>query len=338
MFVLDDFSIAIVFCVVTMLCWGSWANTQKLAGKRWPFELFYWDYVFGVLLMALIFAFSMGSFGDGGRGFLADVAQADPADIGSALVGGFVFNAANILLVAAIAVAGMAVAFPVGIGLALVVGVVVNYVAAPKGNPLWLFLGVALVAAAIVIDAVAYSRLPSQGKKATARGLILAVLCGILMGYFYRFVVAAMPEAKPENFANMPAGKLSPYTAMVFFALGMLGSQIVFNFANIIGWSTRSETTKPEYLKGTPKDHLWGIVGGMIWAVGMTLSIIAFCVVGGAVAYGLGQGATMVAALWGVFIWREFREAPPGTNRLLWAMFIGYIAGLALIIFSGAQD
>ena len=337
MFVLDNRAMAVVFCVVTMLCWGSWANTQKLAGKRWPFELFYWDYVFGVLLMALIFAFSMGSVGDGGRSFLSDVAQAESANIGSALVGGFVFNAANILLVAAIAVAGMSVAFPVGIGLALVIGVVVNYAATPKGNPYWLFLGVGLVAAAIVIDAVAYSRLPSQGKKGTVRGLVLAVLCGIMMGYFYRFVAASMPEAKPESFINMPTGKLGPYTAMVFFSLGMLGSQIVFNFANIIGWSTRSEPTRPEYLKGTPKDHLWGIVGGMIWAVGMTFNIIALGVVGAPTSYGLGQGATMVAAFWGVFIWREFREAPPGTNRLIWAMFAGYIVGLALIVMSGAQ-
>jgi glucose uptake protein len=336
MFVLQSPTVAVVFCVVTMLCWGSWANTQKLASKRWPFELFYWDYVFGVLLMALVFAFSMGTIGDDGRGFLADVAQADRANIGYALVGGFIFNAANILLVAAIAVAGMSVAFPVGIGLALVIGVVVNYMATPKGDPVWLFLGVALVAAAIVIDAVAYSRLPSQGRRGTVRGLVLAVLCGIMMGYFYRFVAAAMPEPEPENFINMPVGKLSPYTAMIFFSLGMLGSQIVFNFANIIGWSTRSEATKPEYLKGTPKDHLWGIVGGMIWAVGMTFSIIAFGVVGPAVSYGLGQGATMVAAFWGVFIWREFRDAPPGTNRLIWAMFIGYIVGLALIIVSGA--
>lgn len=338
MFVLQSFPIAVVFCVVTMLCWGSWANTQKLAGKRWPFELFYWDYVFGVLLMALIFAFSMGSIGDGGRGFLADVAQADPANIGSALVGGFVFNAANILLVAAIAVAGMSVAFPVGIGLALVIGVVVNYMATPKGDPLLLFLGVGLIAAAILIDAVAYSRLPSQGKRGTARGLVLAILCGIMMGYFYRFVVAAMPEPKPENFINMPVGKLSPYTAMVFFSLGILASQIVFNFANMIGWATKSEPSAPEYLQGTPKDHLWGVVGGMIWAVGMTFSIIAFGVVGPAISYGLGQGATMVAAFWGVFIWREFRQAPPGTNRLLWAMFIGYIVGLALIICSGANE
>lgn len=336
MFVLQDYSLAVVFCIVTMLCWGSWANTQKLVSSRWRFELFYWDYVFGVVLMAVIFAFSMGSMGDTGRSFVEDLRQADRASIGWALAGGAVFNAANILLVAAIAVSGMAVAFPVGIGLALIVGVVVNYMADPKGNPYLLFAGVALVTVAIIVDAVAYGKLPRKAKGGTLRGLILAILCGILMGFFYRFVAASMPEAKPENFVNLPAGKLSPYTAMVIFALGMLSSQVLFNFANVIGWATNEETPTPDYCQGSATDHVWGVAGGMVWAVGMMLSMIAFCVAGPAISYGLGQGATMIAAFWGVFIWREFREAPPGTNTLLWIMFAGYIAGLGLIIASGA--
>ncbi len=337
MFVLQDYSLAVVFCIVTMLCWGSWANTQKLVGSRWRFELFYWDYVFGVLLMALIFAFSMGSMGDTGRGFIEDLRQADSDSIQSAIVGGLVFNAANILLVAAIAVSGMAVAFPVGIGLALVVGVFVNYMADPKGNPSLLIAGVALVTVAIIVDAIAYGRLPQKEKGGTLRGLILAVLCGILMGFFYRFVAASMPEADPANFINLPDGKLSPYTAMVLFSFGMLASQVMFNFAKIIGWATNSETPTPDYFKGTPKDHLWGVAGGMVWATGMMLSMIAFCVAGPAISYGLGQGATLVAAFWGVFIWREFREAPEGTNILLWIMFAAYIAGLGLIIWAGLE-
>jgi glucose uptake protein len=336
MFILESYPVAVVFCVITMLCWGSWANTQKLAGKTWRFELFYWDYVFGVLLMALVFAFSLGSFGEGGRGFFRDITQADPANLGSAFVGGAVFNAANILLVAAIAVAGMSVAFPVGIGMALVLGVLINYWAEPKGNPILLFAGVGLITAAIILDALAYRRLPSQSKGGALRGLILAVLCGLLMGFFYRFVAAAMPKPEPAEFIKLPAGKLSPYTAMVLFSLGILASQVVFNFANMIGWSTRDPAPVPDYCRGTARDHVWGVVGGMIWAVGMTFSIIAFGVAGPAISYGLGQGATMVAAFWGVFIWREFREAPPGTNRLIGLMFAGYIVGLALIIWSGA--
>ncbi len=332
MFLLESYQIAVAFCIVTMLCWGSWANTQKLAGKTWRFELFYWDYVIGVLLMALIFAFTLGSSGEAGRGFLEDLAQADARNLGSALLGGIIFNAANILLVAAIAIAGMSVAFPVGIGLALVIGVVVNYLAQPKGDPIVLFVGVALIAAAIILDALAYRRLPNQGKGGGAKGLILAVLCGILMGYFYRFVAASMSA----DFVEMEAGKLSPYTAMVCFSLGVFASNFLFNTILMLKPVSGTPVPLGDYFKGTAGDHLWGIVGGAIWAVGMTFSIIAFGIAGPAISYGLGQGATLVAAFWGVFIWKEFREAPSGTNVFLALMFLGYIVGLALIIWSGA--
>jgi glucose uptake protein len=315
-----------------MLCWGSWANTQKLAGKTWRFELFYWDYVFGVLLMAVIFAFTLGSAGQSGRSFMADLAQAEWTNLGSAFLGGVIFNAANILLVAAIAIAGMSVAFPVGIGLALVLGVVVNYIAQPKGSPAVLFAGVGLIAAAIIVDALAYRRLPGQEKGGGTKGLVLAVVCGILMGYFYRFVAASMSP----DFVNMEAGKLSPYTAMVVFSLGIVASNFIFNTILMLKPVTGEPMALTDYFKGTPRDHLWGIVGGMIWAVGMTFSIIAFGVAGPAISYGLGQGATMVAAFWGVFIWKEFREAPPGTNLFIALMFVGYVLGLALIIQSGA--
>jgi len=340
MFVLQTYPVAVVFCLITMLCWGSWANTQKLAGRRWRFELFYWDYVLGVLLMALIFAFTLGSTGDQGRGFLEDVGQADPANMGSALLGGVIFNAANILLVAAIAIAGMSVAFPVGIGLALVLGVLVNYVFDPVGNPIVLFLGVALITAAIVLDAMAYRRLPGQSQGGGAKGLILAVLCGILMGFFYRFVAASMSDIEMQNgvLAPMEAGKLSPYSAMVFFSLGMLVSNLLFNTAIMVKPFAGEPVPVSDYFKGTGRDHLWGVVGGMIWAVGMTFSIIAAGQAGFPISYGLGQGATMVAAVWGVFIWKEFREAPSGTNRLLSLMFAGYILGLVLIILARKWD
>ncbi len=332
MFVVESYSTAVFFCIVTMLCWGSWANAQKAVGQRWRFELFYWDYVFGVLLAAIVFAFTFGSMGSSGRAFLADLAQADPANIRSALLGGVVFNAANILLVAAIALSGMAVAFPVGIGLALVLGVVVNYVADPAGNPITLFVGVAFIVVAILLDALAYGRLPGETNPGRRKGLALAVLCGILMGYFYRFVAAAMPA--PEQFAAMPAGKISPYTAMVFFSLGVLLSNFVLNTAIMMRPFYGPPVPLADYFRGTARDHLWGIVGGMIWAVGMTLSIVAAGKASFAVSYGLGQGATMVAAFWGVFIWREFRDAPRGTGRLLGLMFAGYIVGLALVIIS----
>lgn len=350
MFVLDNYPVAIVFCVITMLCWGSWANTQKLAGKTWRFELYYWDYVFGVLLMALVFAFTMGSLGEGGRGFLEDVKQAEAANLGWALLGGVVFNAANILLVAAIAIAGMSVAFPVGIGLALVVGVLVNYINDPTGNPILLFVGVAFVAAAIVLDALAYRKLPGQAKGAGGKGLTLSVLCGILMGLFYLLVARSMAQVEVPDSDPLPvtvqnlgagvleAGKLTPYTAMVMFSLGVLASNFVFNTLLMAKPVQGVPVAASDYFKGTLRDHLWGIVGGCIWSVGMTFSIVAAGQAGFAISYGLGQGATMVAALWGVFIWREFRDAPPETGMMIWSMFERFIIGLGLIILARRWD
>jgi glucose uptake protein len=349
-FVVDNNLTAVIFCIITMLCWGSWANTQKAVGSRWRFELFYWDYVFGVVLASLIFAFTFGSIGQHGRGFLQDLAQADLSNVGWALLGGVVFNAANILLVAAIAMSGMAVAFPVGIGLALVLGVLLNYVGGDRSaNAYLLFLGVALVTAAIVLDARAYRKLTGPNATGSTKGLVLAVLCGILMSLFYYLVsraigkveiagVKELADVTAKNLqlqgAGIQAGKMTAYTANMIFAMGILLSNFVINTAIMAKPFVGEPVPLGDYFKGAARDHLWGIVGGMIWAVGMTLNIAASGQASPAVAYGLGQGATMVAALWGVFVWREFRNAPRGTTPLLALMFVLFIAGLGLVIVS----
>lgn len=333
MAMVESYSVAVLMCIITMICWGSWANTQKLASKEWRFQLFYWDYCLGVLLITLIFAFTLGSMGENGRSFLDDLRQADPKYIGSALLGGVIFNIANILLVAAIDIAGMAVAFPVGIGLALVIGVFMSYREDPSGNPVLLFTGVACVAAAIILDALAYRRLPSAGQKTTAKGIVLSVLCGVLMSQFFVFVQKAMP--KPLSLINDPemAGKLTPYTALVFFALGLFLSSFIFNSLVMMRPFVGEPVPFRDYFKkGTPWLHAVGILGGMIWGVGMSFAILAGDRAGYAISYGLGQGATMVAALWGVFVWREFKNARPGTNGLLALMFALFIVGLALIV------
>ena len=330
MFVIESYFWAVVCCFITMLCWGSWANTQKLAGKEWRFELFYWDYILGVFVLSVVTAFTFGSVGEAGRGFLEDIGQADLANIVSAMIGGAVFNAANILLVAAIAIAGMAVAFPVGIGLALVLGVVVNYVATPVGNPLLLFAGVVLIAGAIVLDAVAYKSLPGQESGVSRKGLVLSVLCGVLMGFFYRFVARSMSL----DFENLEPGKLGPYAAVFFFAVGLLLSNFIFNTLIMKRPFVGEPVSYAQYFAGGARLHLIGVLGGVIWGVGMMLNILASGQAGFAISYGLGQGATMIAAIWGVFIWREFAEAPESTNRLLGLMFLGYLAGLVLIILA----
>src|SRR6516165_7106954 len=330
MFVLLSYPWAVIFCVITMFCWGSWANTQKLARKGWRFELFYWDYTIGVLLLSLFLGLSLGSSGQDGRSFLADLSQASRSSIVSALIGGAVFNAANILLVAAIDIAGMSVAFPVGIGLALVLGVVVNYVADPLGNAPLLFGGVVLVVLAIILDAIAYRKIPGSAAGVNTKGLVLSVACGILMGFFYRFVAASMYP----DFTQPEPGKLGPYAAVFVFSVGIFLSNFVFNTFIMKKPFVGSPVSFSDYFKGGVRTHLTGVLGGIIWGIGMSFNMIASGHAGFAISYGLGQGATMVAALWGVFIWKEFRAAPEGTSKLLAAMFVCFLAGLSLIIFA----
>lgn len=330
MFILESYSTAVLFCIITMLCWGSWANTQKLAAGTWRFELFYWDYVIGILLLTLVLAFTLGSHGTAGRGFVEDVSQADNNNLLSAIIGGAVFNIANILLVAAIAIAGMSVAFPVGIGIALVVGVVVNYVDSPQGNAMFLFGGVALITVAIILNAKAFKKLSSVTTTPSSKGLLLSVAAGLLMGFFYRFVAKAMFS----DFTVPETGKLSPYTAMVFFAVGILLSNFIFNTYIMKKPFVGEPVSFGQYFKGGFRNHITGILGGMIWCLGMSFSIIASGKAGAAISYGLGQGATVVAAIWGIFIWKEFKNAPSGTNAILNVMLFLYIAGIALIIYA----
>src|SRR5690242_1532617 len=225
MFIVNSYALAILFCFITMLCWGSWANTQKLASRNWRFELFYWDYVIGILLFSIVSALTLGSIGDEGRSFLDDLQQADGANIGSALLGGVIFNAANILFSAAIAIAGMSVAFPVGIGLALVLGVVLNYFVAEKGNPTLLFGGVALIMVAMILNAIAYRKASATDKKVSTRGIILSLIAGLLMSFFYRFIATSMDL---ENFASPAPGKMTPYTAVFIFSAGIFLSNFIF--------------------------------------------------------------------------------------------------------------
>ncbi len=331
MTVVESYAVAVAMCVVTMLCWGSWANTQKLASKEWRFELFYWDYAIGVLLFAVVLAFTLGSTGTAGRSFLDDLRQAENGPLISAFVGGVIFNLSNILLVAAIDIAGMAVAFPIGVGLGLVLGVITNYMASPVGNPVLLFTGVACVVIAVVLSAVAYSRLPTQGQRTIGKGIKVSVAAGVLIGFFYRFVAASMST----NFITLEPGKLGPYTAIVMFSAGLFVSNFLWNTIVMKRPFVGAPVSFGDYFsKGTPRLHMIGILGGVIWNLGMSLSIIAAGTAGFAISYGLGQGATLVAAVWGVFIWKEFRTAPPGTSRLLTLMFAAFVIGLTLIVLS----
>ncbi len=323
MFIPQVYGVALVMMVLSMLCWGSWANSFKLC-KNWRFELFYWDYVWGLLLISLFLGLTLGRADPASPdSFFRNLGSAGSINLVYAFLAGIIFNVSNILLVAAIEVAGLAVAFPIGIGLALVIGSVLNYVVTPKGNPLFLFGGVALVCVAILFDALAYRRLSSD-VKVTTKGIVLSLLSGVGIGLFYPFIAKAIVG---EN-------HLGPYTVMFVFALGILLSTIPVNYI----FMRRPVTAAPPvemaaYVAAPGIVHLWGVLGGLVWGIGTTANFVASYaqMVGPATAYALGQGATMVSALWGVFVWKEFRGAGPEAKRFLGLMFVFFIVGLTCV-------
>ena len=334
MFIINSYALAVVFCFITMLCWGSWGNTQKLAGKTWRYELFYWDYVIGMVLFTLLLGLTMGSTGELGRSFIADLQQASLTSVGWVLLGGVIFNASNILLSASTSLAGMSVAFPLGCGLALVLGVVNNYLEQSKGNPMLLALGVLVIVVAIVCNGMAAGRVSkqSEGNKNSKKGVVLAIVAGLLMSTFYRFVVKGMDI---NNFEQPAAGMLTPYSAIFIFALGVLVSNLLFNTYVMKRPFVGEPVSYSEYFKGSLSTHLVGVLGGAIWCLGTAFSYIAAGKAGAAVSYALGQGAPMIAAFWGVFIWKEFKGADRKTGYLLALMFALFIIGLGIIVVAG---
>jgi glucose uptake protein len=326
MFVVNSLPVAIVFCVITMLGWGSWANTQKLAGKeKWPFPLFYWDYAIGVFLFSLLFAATFGSFGTASASALDNLRHIETTFVLPALLSGVLFNLSNLLLVAGIDSAGMSVAFPIGVGLALVIGTVESFLQTPKGDPALLFTGVALIVFAMIMSALAHKRLPQSGARNPLRGVVFSVVAGALMGFFYPQLMRAISPR--FNSEPIVPGMLTPYVALVFFGAGVLASNFLWNTI----FMRTGHLTYADYFRGSARLHSLGILGGFIWMIALSFNVIASSVAGPAVSYALGQGATLVAAIWGLFIWREFRAAPAGTNRYLGLMLAGYAIGLVLI-------
>lgn len=319
----EAYAAALAFMVTSMICWGSWANTMKLI-PGYPFQLFYWDYILGIILASVGWGLTLGSAGGGELSFLNNIYQADIAHILYALGAGAVFNVANLLLVAAIDIAGLAVAFPVGIGLALVVGVLLNYALAPQGNPLLLFGGVVLVVLAIVFDAIAYRRRETDRPKLSGRGIKISLVCGILMGVFYPLVTKA----------TAGTGSLGPYAVAFFFALGTAVCAIPVNYLFMRRPLTGdAPVDMGQYARSKFSWHVWGVIGGMIWCTGAVFSFVASHaqIVGPAISYAIGQGATMVSAIWGVFIWREFASAPQSSRKLIPWMFLCFACGLGAI-------
>lgn len=338
MILVHNYALAVFFFVITMICWGSWANTQKLAAKTWRFELFYWDLTIGLLLTATLAALTLGSLGTEGRTFSTDLAQASSSSIINAMLGGIVWNLGNILLVAAIAVAGLSVGFPIGGGIAWILGIIFNFIlvlidkGSPEGNVILLFSGVIVIIAAIYLSMLSYKKLAAEQKKPSAKGILLSVAAGVLIAFFYGLVVKSLDN----TFVSGGAGTLTPFTGVFFFAVGVAVSTPVFN-SFFMRYPVDGERVRmKEYFKGNFKSHSSGLIGGLIWMTGMTVSFMAAGASNPAISYALSNAAPVVAILWGIFIWKEFKDAPKGTNTLLIAMFLCFLIGLVLITLSNS--
>ncbi|HLK33235.1 MAG TPA: GRP family sugar transporter [Terriglobales bacterium] len=316
-------SIALLMMITSAVCWGSWANTFK-AVKNYRFELFYWDYAVGIFVVSLILAFTMGSSGHNSASFLNNVHAADPGNIGYALLAGAVFNLANLLLVAAIDMAGLAVAFPVSIGIALVVGVVLSYALQPKGSAAFLALGVACALLAVILDGKAYGSLAGTGRSVSKKSIVTSVVSGVLMGLWAPFVTHAMTRGNP----------LGPYSVCVFLTLGALLSCFIWN----IYFMKRPLVGKPVDFSGffhaPASGHFFGLLGGFVWGIGTVFNMSAANLTGVAISYAIGQSAPMVAALWGIFAWKEFAASGARAKAYLTFMFVFY--GLAIFLVSRA--
>lgn len=316
----STFGIALIMTILSAVFWGSWANTYK-GTKGYAFELFYWDYIIGVVACSLGFALTIGSHGGMGEAFLANVRTANVNNIVLAMLGGFVFNIANLLLVAGIAMAGLAIAFPIAIGIAVVEGVVLSYLLQPKGNPLFLAVGVALACAAIVLDAMAYKRLEQNASSVSRKAVVVNVISGLLMGAFAPFVTKSLTTEHA----------LTPYSVAVFFSLGAFLCCFVFNPYLMKHPLLGEPVSFSGFWTAGIKQHFLGVLGGIIWGFGGCFNFIAAGFVGVAISYAIGQSAPMIAALWGVFVWKEFRGADNRAWGYLTLMFVAYIGAVTMI-------
>ena len=312
--------IALFMMITSAICWGSWANTFK-GVKNYRFELFYWDYAVGIFLISLILAFTMGSTGNDANSFLNNVHSADTTNIVSTMVGGAIFNLANLLLVAAIDMAGLAIAFPVAIGIALVVGTVLSYGLQPKGNVMFLGLGVVCAFIAVILDGKAYGSLASAGRSVSRKSIVICVISGILMGLWNPFVA----------YGATRGNALSPYSSVVFLTLGALLSCFIWNLYFMKKPLVGEPVSFSGFFSGPASGHILGLLGGGIWGVGTVFNVVAGKATAFAISYAIGQSAPMVAALWGVLAWKEFAGAPGKAKMYLALMFVFYCVGILLV-------
>jgi glucose uptake protein len=319
-FVPQTFVAALLLIVVSMLCWGSWPNFMK-ALPRWRLEYFYLDYTFGGLLMAILLAATLGSPRSVSADFLRRMGEAGTREMLWAATGGFIWNIGNILLLIAIVIAGIAVAYPVASVLAIIVGVGMGYVAQRIGNALVLVLAVVVLCVAAGANAASYRNANPTSARDVRKSLILSVVAGILIGLFAPFVGRAISGTHP----------LDSYILAICFLLGSLGATLLA-VPILLAWPVVGEAgSLSGYFAGKPSWHLLGLVAGAIWCIGTVAYFASAGIVGVAVGWGIGSGAPMVGALWGIFLWKEFAQADGRARRLMSTSMMLYIIGVITV-------
>ena len=319
MFTPQTFPLALLMMITSAICWGSWANTYK-GVKNYRFELFYWDYAIGIFLTSLILALTMGSTGHDATSFLNNVHAADTSNISWTMVGGAIFNLANLLLVAAIDMAGLAVALPVSIGIALVVGTLLSYILQLKGNLLFLASGVACALIAVIFDGKAFGSLPG-GRAASRKSIVICIVSGILMGLWNPFVA----------YGATRGNSLTPYSSCFFLTLGALLSCFIWNIYFMKHPLVGEPVSFSGFFHAPASGHMLGFFGGVIWSIGTVFNVVAGGATAFAISYAIGQSAPMVGALWGVFVWKEFAGASSRAKMFLAGMFVFYCLAILLI-------
>jgi len=325
MFTPHSLGTALFMMITSAICWGSWANTYK-GVKNYRFELFYWDYAIGIFLVSLILGHTMG-MGHDGTGLVENLHSASWNDAILAMVGGAIFNLANLLLVAAIDMAGLAIAFPVSIGIALVVGVITSYAQNPQGNAGLLAAGVLCALIAVVLDGRAYSSLAAASRSTSRKSIVTCIVSGVLMGLWAPFMTRAMPH----EVNGAMRGTLGPYAAAIFLTFGALLSCFVWNVYFMKHPLVGEPVKFSGFFRAPASSHALGLLGGFIWGIGMVFNLVAASFTGVAISYAIGQSAPMVAALWGVFAWKEFAGAPSKARIYLALMFVFYGLGILLV-------
>ncbi len=319
MFTPHTLGLALFMMIASAICWGSWANTYK-AVKNYRFELFYWDYAVGIFLISLILSFTLGSSGHDASSFLNNVHAADTSNILWTMVGGAIFNLANLLLVAAIDMAGLAVALPVSIGIALVVGTVLSFILQPKGNMVLLAFGVVCALVAVIFDGKAFGSLPG-GRTASRKSIIVCIVSGVLMGLWNPFVA----------YGATRGNALTPYSSVVFLTLGALLSCFIWNIYFMKNPLVGQPVSFSGFFQAPASGHALGLLGGVIWGTGTMFNVVAGKATAFAISYAIGQSAPMVGALWGILVWKEFAGAPGKAKVSLAFMFVFYALAILLV-------